>query len=102
MGLADFLTSEGLARDSANHTRPEWTAIYGDLPGGKAGMAVIPHPDNFRWPVAVRVHPDLPYFSVSPVTEEGFFIEPGETYVSGYRVVVFDGEVPDSFLNELD
>lgn len=100
MGFANFLTSNGLARDSANHTRPEWTAIYGDLPEGKAGMAVIPHPDNFRWPVAVRVHPDLPYFSVSPVTEEGFVIAPGETYLSRYRVVVFDGEVPVALLAE--
>ncbi len=91
MGLANFLTSDGLTRDSANHTHPEWTAIYGDLPKGKAGMVVVPHPENFRWPVAVRVHPELPYFSVSPVTEEGFYIVPGEVYVSRYRVVVFDG-----------
>lgn len=100
MGLADFLTSDGLTRDSANHTRPEWTAIYGNLPGGKAGMVVIPHPENFRWPVPVRVHPDLPYFSVSPVVEEGFFIAPGETYLSRYRVVVFDGEVPAGVIDE--
>lgn len=99
--LADFLTSDGLSRDSANHTHPEWTAIYGNLPDGKAGMAVIPHPDNFRWPVAVRVHPNLPYFSVSPVTEEGFFIAPGETYLARYKVVVFDGEVPEDLLNEM-
>jgi hypothetical protein len=97
---AEFLTSDGLTGDSANHTHPEWTAIYGDLPGGKAGMAVIPHPENFRWPVGVRVHPDLPYFSVSPVIKEGFFIPPGETYLARYRVVVFDGEVPVDLLNE--
>jgi hypothetical protein len=100
MGRADFLTSDGLTRDSANHTRPEWTAIYGDLPGGKAGMAVVTHPENFRWPAPVRVHPDLPYFSVSPVTEAGFFIEPGETYLARYKVVVFDGEVPINLLDE--
>jgi len=100
LGPADFLTSEGLTRDSANHTHPEWTAIYGDLTAGKAGMAVISHPDNFRWPVGVRVHPNLPYFSVSPVTEEGFFIAPGETYMARYRVVVFDGEVPVDVLTE--
>ncbi len=97
---AEFLTSDGLTGDSANHTHPEWTAIYGDLPGGKAGMAVIPHPENFRWPVGVRVHPDLPYFSVSPVIKESFFIPPGETYLARYRVVVFDGEVPVDLLNE--
>ncbi|WP_187270939.1 DUF6807 domain-containing protein [Neolewinella aurantiaca] len=99
MGLADFLTSDGLTRDSANHTHPEWTAIYGDLPGGKAGMAVIPHPENFRWPVGVRVHPDLPYFSVSPITEKAAFIAPGQTYLARYRVVVFDGEVPVDLLS---
>ena len=98
---ANFLTSDGLTRDSANHTHPEWTAIYGDLPDGKAGMAVIPHPENFRWPVAVRVHPSLPYFSVSPVTEEGFYIGPGETYLARYRVVVFDGEVPKKLLSSM-
>ena len=101
MDLAKFLTSDGHKRDKANHTRPEWTAIYGDLPGGKAGMAVIPHPENFRWPVPVRVHPDLPYFSVSPVTEESFFIIPKETYVSRYRVVVFDGEAQANTLEDL-
>lgn len=100
LGLAKFLTSDGHGRDAANHTRPEWTAMFGDLPGGKAGIVVLPHEENFRWPVAVRVHPDLPYFSVSPVTEEGFVIAPGETYLARYRVVVFDGEVPVDLLAE--
>lgn len=89
---AQFLTSEGLSGDAANHTRPDWTAIYGDLPAGKVGMAILPHPENFRAPVPVRVHPTLPYFSVSPVVEESFFIAPGATYLSRYRVIVFDGE----------
>jgi len=98
---AKFLTSAGLSGDEANHTHPEWTIIYGDLPSGQAGLAIIPHPDNFRWPQAVRTHPDMPYFSVSPVTEEGFFIAPGETYLSRYRVVAFDGEVQPAIINAL-
>ncbi len=102
LGPAEFLTSDGLTGDSANHTHPEWTAISGDLPAGKAGMVVIPHPENFRWPVGVRVHPELPYFSVSPVIKEGFFIAPGDTYLARYRVVVFDGEVPERVLVEND
>lgn len=92
---AKFLTSQGLTRDSANHTRPDWTAIYGDLPTGKAGMVVITHPENFRAPQPVRVHPNLPYFSVSPVVSEGFSMAPGEVYVMRYRVVVFDGDVEE-------
>lgn len=98
---AEFLTSQGLTRDSANHTRPEWTAIYGKLPEGKAGLVVIPHPDNFRWPQPVRVHPEMPYLSVSPVVEEGFHIAPGETYVMRYRMVAFDGEVPEEVIGEV-
>lgn len=98
---AKFLTSAGLSGDAANHTHPEWTAIYGDLPGGQGGMVIIPHPDNFRWPQAVRTHPHMPYFSVSPVTEEGFFIAPKETYVSRYRVVVFDGELQPEVMKTL-
>ncbi|MGB3798300.1 MAG: PmoA family protein [Lewinella sp.] len=93
---ARFLTSTGADRESGNHTRPAWTAIYGALDGkdggGTAGLAVIPHPDNFRAPQFVRIHPDMPYLSVTPVVEQGFVIAPGETYVSRYRFVVFDGE----------
>jgi hypothetical protein len=101
LGLADFLTNDGLTRDSANNSHPEWTAIYGDLPGGKAGLAVIPHEENFRWPVVVRVHPDLPYFSVSPVVEAPFSIAPGERYLSRYKVMVFDGIVPTEVVGSL-
>ncbi|MEM1356798.1 MAG: PmoA family protein [Bacteroidota bacterium] len=100
-GPAQFLTSQGFGVDSANHTRPEWTAIYGDQLLGKAGFAVLPHPENFRWPQPVRVHPTLPYFSVSPVVEEGFVIAPGETYLSRFRVVVFDGEPDAEVLEEV-
>lgn len=100
-GAARFLTSDLLNRDSSNHTRPEWTAIFGELPQGTAGLAVIPHPENFRWPQAVRVHPDLPYFSVSPVTEAPFTIAPGETYVMRYRTVVFDGEPDQTVIDGL-
>lgn len=92
---AQFLTSDGLTRDSANHRRPEWVAMYGPLDdkdgGGTSGIAVFPHPENFRAPQFVRVHPEMPYLSVTPVVEEGFFIPPGGTYLARYRFVVFDG-----------
>lgn len=95
-GAARFLTSEGLDRASANHSRPEWVAMYGQLDGkdggGTGGLAVFPHPDNYRAPQFVRVHPDMPYLSVTPVVEKGFALPPGETYVARYRFVVFDGE----------
>ncbi len=102
---AHFLTSEGLTRDSANHSRPEWVALYGAIDGkdggGTAGIAVFPHPENFRAPQFVRVHPEMPYLSVTPVAEMGFFIAPGETYLSRYRFVAFDGPPDPEGLAEL-
>ncbi|NJC27055.1 DUF6807 domain-containing protein [Neolewinella antarctica] len=100
-GPAQFLTSDGFARDSANHTKPIWTAMYGSLPNGKAGLAVIPHPDNLSWPQPVRVHPNLPYFSVSPVVFAPAFIAPGEVVVARYRFVTFDGLPQAGLLSEL-
>ncbi len=92
---ARFLTGDGRTRDAANHTRPEWTAMYGPFDSVRGaetgGVAVFPHPDNFRAPQFVRVHPEMPYLSVTPVVEEGFFIPPGGTYLARYRFVVFDG-----------
>ncbi|MEM7571295.1 MAG: PmoA family protein [Bacteroidota bacterium] len=91
---AHFITSAGLSRDSANHSRPLWTAIYGPLEGDTAGMLIIDDPDNFRHPQPVRVHPEMPYLSMAPSVAGDFHIAPGETYRTKYRVMVFDGELP--------
>lgn len=100
-GPARFLTDEGKDLATANHTRPRWTAIYGELPGGSGGIAIIPHPDNPRFPQSVRVHPELPYFSVSPVVIGPAAIAPGEVMANRYRIVLFDGEPPVALLDEL-
>ena len=81
---ARFRTSEGLDRLPANHTRPAWTEIYGD----SARLRVTPSAANFRAPQFVRVHPEMPYLSVTPVVEEGFYIAPGGVYESTYAFEV--------------
>lgn len=98
-GSASFLTSEGMERDSANHSRPLWTAIYGSIEGETAGLAVIPAATNFRHPVPVRVHPQMPYLAVAPMVGQAFTIAPGERYNSQYRFLVFDGPPPVDMLN---
>lgn len=95
-GPARFATDASLTRNlpdtALNHTRPPWVALYGALADGDtAGIAVLPHPDNFRAPQFVRVHPTMPYLSVTPVVEQGFALAPGQRYLSRYRFVVFDG-----------
>lgn len=98
---ARFLTSEGKARVEANHSRPLWTAMYGETKDGVAGVAVLDHPDNFRHPQPVRVHPTMPYFCLAPMVEGAMPIAPGQTYVSRYRIVTFDGEPDVETLNRM-
>lgn len=88
---AQFYTSEGKTRIEANHSRPVWTAMYGETENGIAGIAVFDHPVNFRHPQPIRVHPEMPYFCLAPMIEAAMLIAPGATYRSQYRMVTFDG-----------
>lgn len=92
---AFFLTSNGTTdRVKANHERMRWVHLWGQLPGGPAGMTVLGHPNNFRAPMPVRVHHNEPYVSFIPSQLGEFRIEPGKPLVTRYRFVAFDGE-PD-------
>lgn len=94
-GQGGFLTAEGKTRIDGNHTRPEWVAMYGKVNSKPVGLAALDHPDNFRYPQYVRLHPSMPYFCFSPMVDEPFDIKPGETYRSQYRIISFDGS-PDA------
>ena len=93
---ARFLTSEGIFdRKEGNGSRARWCYLGGKVGGAQAGTAVLGHPENFRAPQPVRLHPDMPYFSYVPQQLGGFAIEPGKPYVARFRFVVTDGE-PDA------
>ncbi|MEM6915218.1 MAG: PmoA family protein [Verrucomicrobiota bacterium] len=96
MGERDTLmtTSEGHGRTEGNHTRPEWVKMSGLVDGEPCGIVALQHPENFRFPQWVRLHPSKPYFVFAPMVEEPFTIEPGDTYTSRYRYLVFDGKDP--------
>ncbi|MEL6926062.1 MAG: DUF6807 family protein, partial [Bacteroidota bacterium] len=51
------LTSKGLDRRAANHSRPEWVAAWGKVNNTFTGVAVRSQASNFRHPQAVRIHP---------------------------------------------
>lgn len=89
-----MLTSEGKTRKNGNHSRPRWVAMYGPVDGQECGVVVMNHPDNFRYPQWVRLHPSMPYFVYSPMVKEPFSIEAGKPYVSKFRYLTFDGQ-PD-------
>ena len=95
---ARFLTSEGISdRKKGDSTRARWCYLGGKTEAGISGTAVLGFPDNFRFPMPLRLHPDMPYFSIVPQKLGAFSIQPGKPYVTRYRFIVTDGE-PDAKL----
>jgi len=87
----EFLTSEGKDRSNGHSTRARWCHIGGKIDGHPAGIAILDHPSNFRAPQAMRINPDQPFFCYSPSLIGDWKIEPGKSYVSRYRFIVYDG-----------
>lgn len=95
-----FLTSNGETdRIKAHATRAKWCHMGGQVNGEWTGIAILSHPDNYRFPQPMRVHPTEPFFCFAPQQAGDMSIEPGETYVSQYRFLVTDGK-PDAALIE--
>jgi hypothetical protein len=86
-----FLTSEGKDRISGDDTTARWCAISGRVDGQPVGLVALCHPENFRAPQPLRIHPDDPYFNFSPSKRGAWRITPGKPYVSRYRFLTFDG-----------
>jgi hypothetical protein len=91
---SEYLTSEGRTRKDGNQTRPRWVDLYGWADGKLSGISVLDHPDNFRFPQPVRLHPEKPYFCFAPPALGAFSIEPGKPYRSRYRFYIHEGR-PD-------
>ena len=90
-----FMVSTGETdREKANHTRQRWVYMGGTIDGREAGIALLSHPQNFRAPETVRLHPQTPFFCFSPATPGEFELTPDKPYQADFRVVVLDG-VPD-------
>lgn len=97
----DFLVSNRLNRLEGNHSRPNWVDLHGRHEGTSAGMLVLGHPQNFRAPQPVRLHPTEPYFCFAPMVEEAFQIDKSATYRSQFRFVVHDGEPQAGHADEI-
>ena len=96
-----MLTSEGKTQKSGNETRPKWVDMSGVVDGQPCGIAVIPHPDSFRGPQPVRLHPDKPYFVFSPPILGEFEITQDQPYRAQYRIVLHDGAGDAKLLDQL-
>ncbi len=99
-GKGGFLTSLGNTRLDGNHSRPDWTTMYGNINGRLGSLTVIQHQNNPNYPQFVRIHPRMPYFCYFPNMERGMALKPGDTYSSSYRIIT-SGNVPDPALFDL-
>lgn len=96
-----FLTSEGKGRLEGHGTRARWCHIGGFVDGEFAGVAILGHPDNFRAPQPMRIHPTEPFFNWAPSQAGDFTIRPGSPYIATYRFVVMDGQPDVDLINRL-
>ena len=96
----EFRTSEGKEREAGNHTRPNWVEMAGEIDGEFASIVVFGHPDNFRAPQTVRIHPEKPYFCFAPMVEGRFSIGSERPFVSRYRYLVSRKRVDKDFIEK--
>lgn len=97
-----FLTANGETDRVKGHaTRANWCHLGGWVEGELAGIAVLCHPQNFRAPQPMRIHPREPFFCYAPSQIGDLEITPGQPYVSRYRFVVSDGPPDRAALDRL-
>lgn len=95
-----FLSASGITdRNKLNTAREKWCWMGGKVDGETCGVAILGHPENYRFPQPVRANPDQPFFCFAPQQLGEMRIVPGEKYVSRYRLVVTDGK-PDAKATE--
>ena len=93
------LSSEGKDRTNGNGTKARWLRWQGTTPsGGQAGVLIMTHPRNRRYPEQIRIwpkdwHHGALFANFNPVMTDDWVLEPGKTYTRKYRLFVYDGEV---------
>lgn len=94
---SSVLSSAGKTRVDADGSLARWYMIQGEVDDARAGVAMMSHPENFNHPEPLRIWPpethDGAVFAMfAPTKTTDWLLEPGNTYVLRYRMVVFNGE----------
>lgn len=88
-----FLTSEGITdRVKGNESHGKWVWTGGQVDGATAGLAMLCHPKNYRFPQPLRLNPTEPFVCFAPQQDGEMEIKPGEPYISKYRLILADGK----------
>ncbi|HNT35910.1 MAG TPA: PmoA family protein, partial [bacterium] len=86
-------TSEGKTRVDGHGTKSRWCDMSGPVGQGYAGVTILTHPSNFRFPQPMRIwDKGGTFFCYAPPLDGDFAIEPGKDFVSRYRYLIHDGE----------
>lgn len=96
-----MLTSNGDDRAKGDSTKARWVHLGGAVDGAPTGLAVLIHPANFRFPQPLRLNPKNPQICIAPSQDGDWSIEPGQPYVSRYRIVALDGPADAQVLDRL-
>ncbi|HEV7348044.1 PmoA family protein [Telluribacter sp.] len=96
-----ILTDQNKTLTDANHTHARWVDATGVVNGQKTGLTVFGFPSNLRYPQAIRVHPDMPYWCYSPMVDGAFYIAPGGTYQTRNRYYVHKGEADKNLIQQI-
>jgi hypothetical protein len=103
------LTSEGITRPNADASYARWCRLEGATgPAGRSGIVFMSHPANRSHPEPMRVWPedanggrgDL-FFEFCPIRHQDWVLNPGREYVLRYRMIVFEGELDESTIEQL-
>jgi hypothetical protein len=83
-------------RVTGNESHARWCWIGGaaqSVEGGDgiAGVILLAHPSNFRFPEPMRIHPTEPFFCWSPQQAGDFTLPPRGVHAMRYRILVADG-----------
>jgi len=95
-----FLNDSGSDRLKGNHEQANWVALSGGLQSGEASVIVLGHPDNFRAPQTVRIHPTKPYFVWAPCVDSSFQIDASHPYRARYRFLITDTAPDTAWIDE--
>jgi hypothetical protein len=96
-----FLTSEGHDRSDGHATRARWVRITGPVDGELAGVAILTHPQNFRAPEPMRIHPDEPFFNWAPSQHVDWSNESDDPFQARYRYLDADGALDPAEIDRL-
>jgi hypothetical protein len=91
-----MLTSNGDDRLKGDSTKARWVHLGGSVDGAPAGIAVLIHPANFRFPQPLRLNPKNPQLCVAPSQDGDWEIKPGDNYISQYRFIIADAEADEA------